>query len=266
MTATDALFTGSIPALYQRYLVPMLFAPYARDLAARAAALAPGRILETAAGTGVVTAALLEAAPDAEIVATDLNQAMLDVAAATIRAPNVRFQAADAQALPFADASFDMVVCQFGVMFFPDRVAAYREARRVLRPGGHFLFNAWSRIEDNPLSEAVTEAIAALFPKDPAAFMRRVPFGYHDIARIEEDLHEAGFEEIEVETVEKSSRSGTALEAATGFCHGTPLRAEIEARGSLDEATERAAAALARFEGADGLEAPMSARVVTTKA
>jgi len=262
MTATDALFTGSIPALYQRYLVPMLFAPYARDLAARAAALAPRRILETAAGTGVVTAALLEAAPDAEITATDLNQAMLDAAAAAIRAPNVRFQAADAQALPFADASFDLVVCQFGVMFFPDRVAAYREARRVLRPGGHFLFNAWGRIEDNPLSEAVTEAVAGLFPNDPAAFLRRVPFGYHDIARIEEDLHAAGFEEIEVETVAKRSRIGSAREAATGLCHGSPLRAEIEARGNLDDVTDSAAAALTRFEGPDGVDAPMSAHVV----
>ncbi len=266
MTATDAAFSGAIPALYERFLVPMLFAPYAEDIAARVAALGARRILETAAGTGVVTAALLDAIPDAEIVATDLNQAMLDVAAARIGSARVSFRAADAQALPFDDGGFDAVVCQFGVMFFPDRVVAHREALRVLKPGGRLLFNVWGRIEDNPLSEAVTEAVAALFPENPAAFLRRVPFGYHDIERIEEDLHAAGFEEIEVETVEKRSRIGSAREAATGLCHGTPLRAEIEARGDLGDVTDSAAAALARFEGPDGVDAPMSAHVVSARA
>jgi SAM-dependent methyltransferase len=257
MSGSDALFAGSIPALYDRLLGPLLFEPYARDLAGRAAALRPKRILETAAGTGIVTSALLAQAPAAEIVATDLNQAMLDVAAGRIRSPRVEFRAADAQSLPFEDGSFDLVVCQFGVMFFPDRIAAYREARRVLKPGGRFLFNAWDRLDRNPVTAALGATLTALFPNDPPSFFARVPFGYHDKTRIEADLRAAGFTGIAGETVAKASRV-VARDAATGLCEGTPLRAEIEERGRLDEAVAAAAVALAPF---DGSEAPMSAHV-----
>jgi ubiquinone/menaquinone biosynthesis C-methylase UbiE len=257
MSSTDAVFAGSIPALYDRLLGPLLFEPYARDIAARTAALRPGRILETAAGTGIVTAALLDSAPESEIVATDLNQAMLEVAAGAIPSGRVTFQQADAQALPFADCSFDAVVCQFGAMFFPDRIAAYREARRVLKPGGRFLFNVWDRLDRNPASAAAAAAVAALFADDPPSFLDRVPFGYHDTARIETDLRAAGFTDIAAETVAMASRVD-AGDAAVGLCQGTPLRAEIEARGSLDEATAAAAAALAPF---DGVDSPMSAHV-----
>jgi ubiquinone/menaquinone biosynthesis C-methylase UbiE len=260
MTSLDAAFAGSIPALYDRYLGPLLFAPHAADIAARAAALGPRRILETAAGTGIVTEALARALPHSEIVATDLNQAMLDVAAGRVGAPNVSFQPADAQALPFADGRFDLVVCQFGVMFFPDRVAAYREARRVLRPGGRFLFSAWDRIEMNPVTATVGGAIAARFPEHAESFYRRVPFGYHDQALIQADLRQAGFTEIAVETVALTSRL-IARDAAIGLVQGTPLRAEIEQHGvDLDEATDTAAAALA---GLDGTDAPMSANIVS---
>jgi SAM-dependent methyltransferase len=259
MTATDALFAGSIPALYDRLLAPLLFEPYALDLAERAAALWPGRILETAAGTGIVTAALLEAAPEAQIVATDLNQAMLDLAAGKIGPGRVEFRQADAQSLPFPDAGFDLVVCQFGVMFFPDRVAAYSEARRVLRPGGRFLFNAWDRIDRNPVSATAAGAIAALFPGDPPSFFERVPFSYHDTVRIQADLRAAGFTDIAAETVATTSRV-VAHDAAKGLCEGTPLRAEIEERGRLEAAVAAAAAALAPF---DGRNAPMSAHVLS---
>jgi ubiquinone/menaquinone biosynthesis C-methylase UbiE len=260
MAGADAIFAGSIPALYDRYLGPLLFAPYAADIAARAAALGPRRVLETAAGTGIVTEALARALPDSDIVATDLNQAMLDVAAGRVRSPNVRFQPADAQALPFSDGEFDLVLSQFGVMFFPDRIAAYREARRVLRPGGRFLFNAWDRIENNPVTAAVGSAVAALFPGDAPSFYRRVPFGYHDTALIEADLRAADFTDIEAETVALVSRVA-ARDAAIGLVQGTPLRAEIEQHGAdLDQATAAAAAALAPLDGRD---APMSAIVVS---
>ena len=264
MGASDSAFSGSIPALYDRCLGPLLFEPYARDLAERVAAIAPRRILETAAGTGIVTAALVRALPDAEIVATDLNQAMLDLAAQRVHSPSVTFQQADAQALPFGDGSFDLLLCQFGAMFFPDRILAYRQARRVLKRGGLFLFNVWDRLDSNPASNAAAKAVAALFPGDPPSFLSRVPFGYHDPLRIEKDLFAAGFDEVAVETVAAHGRLGDAADAATGLCMGTPLRAEIEARAPdrLEEARDAAAAALAGLAGQD---VPMSALVVSAR-
>jgi SAM-dependent methyltransferase len=263
MSASDARFAGSIPALYDRCMVPMLFAPYAEDLARRVAAVHPADILETAAGTGVVTAALGRLVPDARIVATDLNQAMLEVAARHVDPAHVVLRQADAQSLPFVDASFDVVLCQFGVMFFPDRVAAYREAARVLRPGGHLLFNVWTRLEDNPVPRAVADALAALFPENPPGFFRRGPHGYHDPGRVIAELSDAGFDQLSFETVEKRCRPTSAQDTAVGFCHGSPVRAEIEANGAdaLDRATEAVAVALSALRGANGIDEPMSAHM-----
>ena len=266
MASTDSAFAGSIPAIYNRCLGPMLFEPYARDLAGRVAGFRPKRLLETAAGTGIVTAALAEALPETDIVATDLNQAMLDVAAERISSPRVSFQAADAQSLPFPDGSFDVVACQFGVMFFPDRVGAYREARRVLGAGGTFIFNAWDSLDRNPASKAMAEAMREVFPDDPPSFIQRTPFGYHDTSRIEADLRAAGFAEISFETVVLPSRAPSAREAAIGMCQGSPLRAEIEARDAsrLDSAVEAAARALERLSG-PALDVEMSAHVFTAR-
>src|SRR5690349_2607472 len=123
----DTVFAGSIPELYETQLVPLIFEPYAADLARRVAALHPSRVLETAAGTGVVTRAMARLLPaHAELIATDLNQPMLDRAAAVGTERAVRWLQADAMRLPFDDASFDVVVCQFGVMFFPDKAHAFR--------------------------------------------------------------------------------------------------------------------------------------------
>lgn len=266
MQATDTVFAGSIPGLYDRCLGPFLFEPYAADLAERAAALNPRHILEVAAGTGIVTAALARALPEAEIVATDLNPDMLRVAEAKTGLRRVTFAPADAQSLPFPDGGFDLVICQFGAMFFPDRVGAYREARRVLRPGGALLFNVWDRLDSNPASQAISGAIASLFPDDPPSFLERVPFGYHDKAAVEADLRAAGFTAIESQTVAKRSR-GAARDVAPGLCQGSPLRAEIEARAPdrLDEASEAALAALIRLHG-DPVDAAMSAHVFTARA
>jgi ubiquinone/menaquinone biosynthesis C-methylase UbiE len=265
VTLSDSIFSGSIAALYDRLLVPMLFRPYAEDLARRVAAAKPAAILETAAGTGIVTEAISHAVPDAMLVATDLNRAMLDVAAARIASPDVSFRQVDALALPFADASFDIVACQFGAMFFPDRLLGYREALRVLKPGGLFLFNVWDRIEANMATDIAARAVASLFPEDRPDFFARVPFGYHDKAVVEADLRAAGFGNVEAEMVAMRSRIGSAREAAVGLCQGTPLRSEIEARGSLEEATEAAAAALAPLVGSEGLDAAMSAHVFSAR-
>lgn len=264
-SATDTVFAGSIPAIYDRYMVPLLFRPYAETLADRARAHRPRRILETAAGTGVVTEALHRALPDCEIVATDLNQPMLDLAAARIKSDKVRFQQADALDLPFEDGSFDMVVCQFGVMFFPDKVAANSEARRVLRDGGRYMLVIWDEIGRNVATKAAGSAVAQLFPDDPAAFYERIPFRYHEQPTIERDLKAAGFAQVDIETVELRSRAGSARDAAIALTQGTPMRSEIEQRGPgmLDRATDAATEALRQFEGPDGFEAPMSAHIVT---
>jgi SAM-dependent methyltransferase len=269
MTANDAAFTGSVPALYEKYLVPLIFEPYAADLARRLKALAPTRVLEVAAGTGVVTRALSAALPEAAIVATDLNPAMLDQAAAIGTKRAVDFRQADAQQLPFADDTFDAVACQFGVMFVPDKVRAYREARRVLRPGGAFVFNVWDRLAENELAHVVHDAVAACFPKDPPGFLGRTPYAHFDTAAIARDLAAAGFPKPpEFAAVAARSKAPSAAGPALGYCQGTPLRGEIEARdpARLKDATDAAAAAIARRFGAGPVDAKVQAIVVTVEA
>jgi SAM-dependent methyltransferase len=265
MTASDTNFAGSVPGLYDRYLGPLLFEPYAEEVARRARALTPASVLETAAGTGIVTDALRRALPDAEIVATDLNPAMLAVAARRIRSENVRFEYADAQSLPFPDESFDLVVCQFGAMFFPDRVKATCEARRVLRDGGIFLALIWDHLDRNPASQIAHDAVADLYSEDPPSFIARTPFGYADPARIEADFTAAGFDKLDIDTVELASRPISAADAAMGLVAGCPLRSEIEQRDSngVDAAVAAAARALRKLEVAGRLNSRMSAHVVT---
>ncbi len=264
-SSTDRSFAGSIPALYDHYLGPLIFEPYAVDLAARLGDVRSGSVLETAAGTGRLTRALVRSLPaPVRIVATDLNQPMLDFAAARTDSARVTWRQADALSLPFASGAFDAIVCQFGVMFFPDKAAAHREALRVLKPGGRLLFNVWDRIEDNELAHLVTEAVAGLFPADPPQFLARTPHGYHDPARIRDELQVAGFQRIAVETVEHRSRAASPRDPAIGFCQGTPLRNEIEARNPnrLGEATDAATEAIAARFGLGPIDAKIQAHVV----
>jgi ubiquinone/menaquinone biosynthesis C-methylase UbiE len=267
MTASDKAFTGSIPQIYDRLLVPMIFAPYARDLAQRIKACKPRDVLETAAGTGAVTAALASALPDStQITATDLNEPMLALAKTHLAdKPRIRWQQADALALPFGDASFDIVACQFGVMFFPDRINGYAEARRVLRPGGRFVFNVWDKIEENDFAYVVHQALQQVFPDNPPQFMARTPHGYHDATRIRAELTEAGLTDIAIETIAYPSHASSPQDPATAFCQGTPMRGEIEARGvpGLEAATQEAADALARRFGTGPIEGRLRALVIS---
>ena len=266
MNMADRGFTGSIPQLYEHYLVPLIFQPYAQDLAARAAALRPARVLEIAAGTGVLTRHLADALPaGTEIVASDLNAAMLDMAATLGAGRPVEWRLADAQELPFADESFDLVACQFGVMFFPERQRAFAEIRRVLRPGGVFLFNVWDHIDSNELADTVTRALAEALPADPPRFLARTPHGCHDVEPLRAQLAEGGFvHAADIVTLPLRARAESPSQPALGFCQGTPLRAEIEARapGRLPELTAHAARAIGARFGVGALDTLMQAHVV----
>jgi ubiquinone/menaquinone biosynthesis C-methylase UbiE len=270
MLESDKVFAGSIPENYDRHMVPLIFAPYATDLAERAAALSPGAVLEVAAGTGVVTRALApKLSPNARYVVTDLNQPMLDYAASRQPPdPRITWRQADALTLPFEDAAFDLVCCQFGAMFFPDRASAYREARRVLRRGGHFLFSVWDRIEENAFADDVTNALARIFPEDPPRFMARTPHGYHDTALIRRELMEAGFSHVVVETKAEQSRASSARIPALAYCQGTLLRSEIEARdaGKLQFATDYVTSAIAERHGSGEVAAKIQAHVILATA
>ena len=267
VAATDKVFAGSVPEMYERLMVPLIFEPYALDLARRLAKTSPRAVLETAAGTGVVTRALASALPpQTRLVITDLNQPMLDHAKSRQPADDrIEWRQADALALPFEDRSFDAVACQFGAMFFPDKIQGYREARRVLKPGGHFFFNVWDRIEENDFADTVTQALAAVFPHDPPRFLARTPHGFHDEKKIRQELKAAGFSNVTVDAVDARSKAPSPRDPAIAYCQGTPLRNEIEARGApgLEEATNRAADAMARRFGTGAVDGRIRAFVIS---
>lgn len=269
MSSIDKVFAGSIPKIYDEHLVPMIFSVYAEDIARRVAARSPSVLLEIAAGTGAVTRAVAAALPrGVRYVATDLNEPMLAVAAQRqAEDDRIVWRQADAMALPFGDAEFDLVCCQFGAMFFPDRVKAYGEVKRVLKGGGTFVFNVWDRIEDNVLTDEATVALGKMFPDDPPRFMIRTPHGYHDKAVIRSDLERAGFRDISIETRSDISRAPSAEHVAIALCQGTPLRSEIEARDAskLQAATDFVAEALRTRHGSGAVEGKIQAIVIEAR-
>jgi ubiquinone/menaquinone biosynthesis C-methylase UbiE len=267
MAASDKVFAGSIPELYERYLVPLIFEAYALDIAKRLAEVEAKHVLETAAGTGVVTRAMASRLPaSTRIVATDLNQPMLDHAKGRLSQDRrIDWKAVDAQKLPFDAESFDAVACQFGAMFFPDKVQAYKEARRVLKPGGRFIFNVWDKISNNEFADVVTEALVTVFPSDPPRFLARTPHGYHDVERIRAELKTAGFTDISIDATDERSKAASPDDPAIAYCQGTPLRNEIEARDAsrLQEATTQAAKALAHRFGTGAIDGGIRAFVIS---
>jgi len=270
MAASDTQFAGSIPEIYDRLMVPLIFEPYARDVAERVQALNPQSVLEIAAGTGVVTRTMAASLPAAtRIVVTDLNQPMLDYNEARLTGDaRLTWRQADAQSLPFEAGSFDVVVCQFGAMFFPDKVRAYGETRRVLKPGGRYIFNVWDKITENDFADEIMKALALYFPADPPRFMARTPHGYYEPQPIRDALSAAGFTDIAIDVVNAVSPAATPLDAAIAYCQGTPWRNEIEARDAsrLEDATNHAAAALERRFGRGPIEGRIRALVITATA
>jgi ubiquinone/menaquinone biosynthesis C-methylase UbiE len=261
-------FVGSIPEHYEQGLGPLIFVDYATDMARRVAADQPGRVLETAAGTGIVTRALRDLLPaGARLTATDLNPPMLEVARGKFRpGEQVEFQPADATALPFADASFDAVVCQFGVMFVPDKQKSYSEVFRVLAPGGHYTFNVWDSYRYTPFGRIAHEVVGTLFPKDPPQFYS-VPFSYFRIDPIKEALIEAGFSDISAAVVKVKKEIPDARVFALGLVYGNPLIDQIRARGGVEpeRVVDAIVAALHREFGADPGQMPLQAIVFSAR-
>jgi ubiquinone/menaquinone biosynthesis C-methylase UbiE len=264
---SDKLFTGSIPEIYEKYLVPLIFEHYAEDLAKRVRQNPVSKVLEIAAGTGVLSRALVNAlGADVSVVATDLNQDMLDYGASVRAYRNLEWQEADAMALPFEDESFDTVLCQFGVMFFPDRIKAYSETLRVLKPGGRFIFNVWDEIKENEFADTVTESLTCVFPDNPPQFLPRTPHGYSNIEEIASELKESGFTYAPIfETIPARSIAAEPSIPAVAYCQGTPLRNEIENRDRslLEYATETATAALAERFGTGTIDGKIQGHIVT---
>lgn len=270
MSSKDKNFVGSIPDIYDDYLVPLIFEPYAVDIANRVAKTKPKDVLETAAGSGVVTRALAPLLDETtRYVVTDLNQPMLDRAASQ-QPPSdqIEWLQADALQLPFETGSFDVVCCQFGVMFFPDKIAGYREALRVLREDGCFIFNVWDRIEQNEFAQSVTATAARIFPDDPPVFLARTPHGHGNVSAIVSDLGEAGFGDVDTFTLSERSRASSSMVPALAYCQGTPLRNELEDRaaGSLNEITEAAAADIEKSFGAGSISGRIQGHVIVAKA
>jgi SAM-dependent methyltransferase len=256
----DRSWVQSMPDAYQRFLVPTVFEPFAAELAGRVAARGPARVLELAAGTGALTEQLVTHLPGADVVATDLNPAM--VALGARRVPGATWRQADAAHLPFEAAAFDAVVCQFGVMFFPDRPAAYAEACRVLAADGALLFNTWGPVAAHDFAAALVAALGNAFPDDPPGFVAAVPHGYADPDVVRADLAAAGFAQVRVDTVTLEGRARSARDVAVGFCTGSPLRAALEARGDLDAAVSAVAGTMEDILGPGPVTGRMTAHVV----
>ncbi len=252
-----------MPEVYDRCLGRALFAPFASHLAQRAAALGPRRVVELAAGTGITTAQLVRALPGADITATDLNPAMVSWAAE--RVAGATWQQGDAQRLDLPDACADLVVCQFGVMFFPDKAAAFAEIARILAPGGTLLFSTWDAVEASDFPAAMVASLAAMFPDSPPSFIVRVPHGYADPDRIRLDVQSAGLLVQSIEPLVLRGKSASAQLLAEGFAMGTPLRFELQDLGPLGSLTQQLAQDMTRRLGDGPVEGDLAAFLVTAR-
>lgn len=265
MSKDNTLF-GSIAETYHRYLVPLIFDDYARDLVGRADSAPDAEVLELACGTGVATRYLRERiGPGGRVVATDLNPGMLAEARKNVpEGGGLEFREADGTDLPFEADRFDRIVCQFGVMFYPDRLQGYREARRVLEPGGSFVFNVWDSLARNPFVDVVHRTVVEMFPDDPPGFLA-LPFSYHDLSAIKGELQEAGFTEIDFAVLPRESRAPSARDVATAFVAGSPLAGQLAEAGVTDEAFARVEASLVERFGDGEVRAPMQSIAITAR-
>jgi ubiquinone/menaquinone biosynthesis C-methylase UbiE len=255
-------FIGSIPENYDRYLVPVIFEPYAASMATKVAELKPKRVLELACGTGAVTRCLVKALPQGtKYVATDFSPDMLEVAKKKLSGSNaVEWQQADACQLPFEDECFDVIVCQFGVMMFPDKAAAMSEAFRVLAPGGHLLTCAWSAREANRFFDILENTLTEMFPEEETPFMP-TPMSMPDPGTHRKLAEDAGFARVDAGVETHRTGPHDAAEFAKGYTLGSPLGMYLGNQGYDLEKIQSAIAAAFRAELGDPMYCDLSAAV-----
>ncbi|SLN34680.1 Demethylmenaquinone methyltransferase [Roseovarius albus] len=270
MSENDKRFEGSIPEIYDNYLVPLIFEEFAHEMADHVAKAAPREVLETAAGSGVLTRVLAPVLScETNYIITDLNADMLE--RAKRQQPlneNFGWQVEDAMDLPFETNRFDVVCCQFGVMFFPDKVAGFAEARRVLKPGGYFIFSVWDEIQHSVFADHVTRAVGYVFADDPPVFLARTPHGYFDLTRIVGHLKSAGFAQAEIRTLTLPSVAKSPRDVAIAYCQGTPLRNEIIERDpdGLERVTDHATQHLESVFGSGPISGKIRGYLITAEA
>lgn len=263
--ATITSFSGNVPKHYETYLGPLFFEPYAVDLVERIEVSEPlNNVLEIACGTGRVTKHLATTLPSAaNLVATDLNNDMLAIAKQVVTDRELTWQVADAHDLPFGDCSFDLVVCQYGVMFFGDKPKAFAEINRILRPGGVFLFNTWHQLQYNALSQMAQTVLEQVHPTDPPKFLEKGPYSFYDQSAIQQLVEEAGFSIGTIELVAKTGIASTADDAINGILEGTPNYVYMMERNiSVPLVKDRLKASLVKHYGETDLQLPMQAFVV----
>jgi SAM-dependent methyltransferase len=261
--AEESSWVDTMPDFYDRCLGPALFTPWAQHLAAVAAGHAPDSVLEIAAGSGILTAELVRRLPTAQLTATDLNPAMVSWGAQRVSGPT--WLAADAQRLQFSHSSFDMVICQFGVMFFPDKAAAFDQVADVLRPGGVFVFSVWDAVEESLFPAALVSGLADVFPDEAPDFVARIPHGYHDPDEIASDLDAGGLVLDQIERVVLRGKATSAGTLAEGFCKGTPLRFALQQRGDVHHLTEAVADRMTARLGSGPVDGDLAGFVVSAR-
>ncbi len=266
MVPPGKVATDDILVVRDQYLAPSLLSPFADDMARRLSRISMGPLLETAADTGVLTQAIGSAmSAGLTIIATDPSAERVGYASAKPGMARINWQMADPGALPFADATFGIVACHFGVVSMPDRLGAFQEARRVMKTGGRFVFSVPAHIRQNPVAACLQDALEAQFPLDPPRFVKDVLHGYADNEAIDDELTAAGFTDAIYTAVVLPYVADSAHDVAIGYCLGTPLRAEIELRvpGDRERVTQALTAALQRRFGTGPIKASMRAHVVS---
>ena len=257
-------FAGSVPKNYETYLGPLFFEPYAINLVEHIRNTTLSNVLEIACGTGRVTKHLAaKLSRNTSLLATDLNEDMLKIARRIVTSKNIKWQVADAHELPFGEDTFDLVICQYGVMFFQDKPKALKEINKVLKKGGRFIFNTWNELQYNALSRMAQTVLDEIYPDDPPRFLEKGPYSFYNQDQIKQILAEAGFSNISIELVSKTGLAATPEDAVNGILDGTPnfgYMAERDIPPSV--AKEKLIALLTDHYGSKNLQLPMQAFVV----